>query len=241
MDNFTSTCLTRTIDGTSTVGDRYYHNLENNIVRMRPRIPLRFDFNDVSIVQMPENEATNLKRNYVRIDPNRATIRKGIYRLKRTNLSIVNTFLLYFLAMLLIFTSLINMRKTITVLQEDTSLTNQERMNFRVGFILSFVVVMILSCYVVLSLYELYRNFDKFPTTFVRNNIQYKSLLFPDGNYLSLRWFILFFSLICILLSIAEVFNLFFMEMQPALLIIIVPILMVCLLIVSFFTLSTNP
>lgn len=231
-------CLTTTIDKYSTVGDRYYHNIENNNrVLMRPRIPLRYDFNDISIIKLSPNESTRLKNFYRRIDNNRVNIPTDLYRFKRTSLSMVNTFLLYVVAIMLILISMTNMRKTINTLQEDTSLTLEERLRFRIGFILSFVVLLFLSCYLVLSIYELFRNVDKFTTTYVRDTIRYKTLRFPDGNYLSWRFIILFFVLLSMALSIAEVFNLFFMETRPSLLILFIPIVACCLLFSSLFTL----
>lgn len=233
-------CLTTTIDNYSNIGDRYYHNIDNTIVKMRPRIPLRYDFNDISIIKLPTNESNRIKRNYRYSDRNLYSLQTDLYRFKRTTLSIVNTFLLYFLVIMLMITSFINMRKTLTLLQEDTSLSRHERLLFRIGFILSFVVVFFLSCYIVLSLYELYRNLDKFPLSYIRDNVRYKTLVFPDGKYMSLRFIILFFVLVCIILSTAEVFNLFFMETQPQLLFIFIPILTCFILLVSLYVLHTN-
>lgn len=235
-------CLTSTIDRYSTIGDRYYHNIENNNnVIMRPRIPLRYDFNDVSIVKMPVDKANHIKKTYSLSDRRRRNIQTDLYRFKRTNFSLVNTFLLYLLTFMLMTASVINMKKTINILHEDPSLQEKDRLLFKVGFVLSFVVLVCLCCYLFLSLFELYRNLNKFKQTQSKNNVRYKSLLFPDGEFLSMRFIMLFFVMLTVILSIAEVFNLFFMDLEHAqILFLFVPIVFCCLLLVSIYTMNIS-
>jgi len=226
--NNSSYCLTNTIDKYSGIGNQYYHNINpaTNTVLMRPRLPLRYDFNDVEIIKIrPENDKDimSLLRHYRRLGTTIDTT--DLYRLKRTSYSIFNTFLLYVLAFILIVASLINMRKTARVIQDDYSLNTKDKLLFRVGFILSFVVLLFLVCYVSLSMFEIYRNTDIF--SHIREN---------NFRYYNTRFIVLFFVAICSLVSIAEVFNLFFMKPhKPSILFILFPVFLCIFLLVRMF------
>jgi len=236
--NNSSFCLTNTIDKYSNAGNQYYHNIPfNNTVLMRPRLPLRYDFNDVEIVKIhPEKDKgiMSLLRHYNRLGTTIDTT--NLYRLKRTSYSIFNTFLLYLLAFILIVASIINMRKTSRVIQEDYSLNTKDKLMFRVGFILSFIVLLFLVCYVSLSMFEIFRNMDNFHHFTATNNFRYKNMNFPDGNFYNLRLIVLFFVAICALVSVAEVFNLFFMKPhKPSILFILFPVFLCIFLLFRMF------
>lgn len=240
--NNSSYCLTNTIDKYSNISNQYYHNINStdNTVLMRPRLPLRYDFNDVEIVKVqPEDrEIRSLLRHYGRLGYMIDT--SNLYQLKRTTYSIINTFLLYLLAFILITASFINMKKTSSIIQEDYSLNKKDKLMFRIGFILSFIVLLLLICYVFLSMFEIYRNMDKF-SYFTANNFRYKNMNFLDGNFYNVRFIVLFFVIICILVSIAEVFNLFFMKQHnPSILFILFPIFLCIFLLVRMYVFYNN-
>ena len=228
-----SFCLTNTIDRYSDIGYRYYHNIQQqtppnpNKVIMRPRLPLRFDFNDVEIVKMdPKDPKTNnFIKHYQRFSQFQNLIKPdNLYRVKRTGYSIFNTFLLYFLSIMLIVTSVINMKKIINAMQHDTSLNLKDKMMFRLSFVFSFLVILFLSCFMGLSTFELWRNMDRF-SVFNAHNFRYKNLKIQDGNMYFLRYMILFFVSCTILFIVAETLNLFLMKPnKPSILILFVPI-----------------
>jgi hypothetical protein len=240
-----SFCLTNTIDRYTDFGYKYYHNLQqdNNRVRMRPRLPLRFDFNDVEIVKMddPNDPETRAFMNYYRrfppyrdiVNPNR------LYRLKRTGYSIFNTLLLYVLSMVLIVASVINMKKIVQAMQNDSSMGLQNKMMFRLSFVFSFVVVLFLSCFIGLSVFELYRNTDIFRTFTATNNFRYKNIRIQDGNMYYLRYMLLLFVIIGILFALAETINLFMMKPhKPLILVLLVPILFCIILLIHLYNFS---
>lgn len=231
MDNI-AYCLTTTIDNSS-IGKRYYHNIkdDNNVV-MRPRIPLRYDLNDVDIVEISREKAREL------LGPGVAT-RGDIYWLRRTGYSITNSLLLQVLSIILLTTSVINMRKIASALQEDTTLSTKNKALFRVVFVLSFIVVLFLVCFMSISIFELFRNFKRFSSV-QKNNVWYKDLLFQDGMFYSFRWIILIFVFGCLLFACAEIINLFFMEDQKQILIVFIPILMCFVLLINLYVLYFN-
>lgn len=224
-------CLTTTIDN-SDIGRKYYHNImnENNIV-MRPRIPLRYDFNDVGIVKISREKARELTGQTTNIN--------NIFWLRRSGYNVANTFLLHTLAIILIITSIINMRKVLTIIQEDDTLGSKKKVLFQAVFILSFVVILVVLCFLSISMFELSHNFKRF-ANIVKNNIWYKNLVFQDGMF-SVRWIILLFVLVCIIVACAETFNLFFMEPnQPSILILFIPIVMCIILMINMYALYFN-
>lgn len=219
-------CLTDTIDNSSTVGNRYYHNLKKNTVFMRPRLPLRYDLNDVEVVRVPLKEQTLLKKHYqLKSDVK-------LFRLKRTLLNIVNTCLLYFLIFLLVFVSLVNMKKLLQNIQKD----KKDKWLFRIAFVLSFVVVWMLLTFFVLSMFELYRN-QPF-SEYVSNGVRFKNLKYQRSPVLRIA--ILLFVLICLILSMAEILNLFFMKDNPNILILMAPITLGFLLLIQMYVFATN-
>lgn len=240
-----SFCLTNTIDRYTDFGYKYYHNLQqqNRRVRMRPRLPLRFDFNDVEIVKMdnPNDPETRAFMNYYRrFPPYRDLVNLNrLYRLKRTGYSIFNTCLLYLLSITLIVASIINMKKIVHAMQNDPSLGLKSKMMFRLSFVFSFVVVLFLLCLMGLSMFELYRNMDIFPSFTAANNIRYKNLRVQDGNTRRLRHMVLLFVIIGILFALAETFNLFVMKPdKPAILLLLVPISLCFILLLQLYNFS---
>ena len=240
-----SFCLTNTIDRYTDFGYKYYHNLQqdNRRVRMRPRLPLRFDFNDVEIIKMddPNDPETRSFMTYYRqfpqynniVNPNR------LFRLKRTGYSIFNTFLLYFLSTILIVASIINMKKIVQAMQNDPSLGLKNKMMFRLSFVFSFVVVLFLLCFMGLSMFELYRNTDLFQSFTAANNFRYKNLRIQDGNMSYLRYMVLMFVMIGVLFALAETINLFMMRShKPSILVLLVPILLCFILLIQLYNFS---
>lgn len=236
-------CLTNTIDRYTDIGYKYYHNIQQdkNYVTLRPRLPLRFDFNDVEIVKMdPKAPETRAFANHYRrfgqftnmINP------ENLYQIKRTGYSIFNTFLFYVLSLLLIVASVINMKKIVVTLQNDQALSLQDKMMFRLSFIFSFLVVLFLLCFVGLSMFELYRNQDIF-SSFIAHNFRYKNIKIQDGNILFSRAIILFFVICSLLLSLAETFNLFFMKPEKlSILILLLPIFLCFILLMHLYQFS---
>lgn len=222
-------CLTNTIDNSSTVGNRYYHNIKNNTVIMRPRLPLRYDFNDIEIVRMPLEEETLLKRHY------RLKSDTKLFRVKRTLLNIINTGFLYFLLFLLVFVSIVNMKNILQTMQGNNMSVNDKWL-FRVAFILSFIVVWMLLSYFVLSMFELYRNQDF--SEYFSNGIRFKNLKYKKSPLL--RVSILLFVLICLILSMAEILNLFFMKENPNILILFAPATLGVLFLIQMYVFATN-
>lgn len=228
-----SSCLTPIID-TSSIGTKYYyHNIKNeNHVILRPRIPLRYDFNDVDIVKISREKARELL--------GQNNVGGGdIYRVKRTGYSITNSLLLQTLSVILIITSFVNMRKVATAIQKDTTLSTKYKVLFRVVFIISFIVVFFLVCFMSISMFELFRNFKRFSSV-VKNNIWYKDIDFQDGMFYYLRWIIMIFVFGSLLFACAETINLFFMENQKQILIVFIPIVMCLVLLVNLYVLYFN-
>jgi len=236
-----SFCLTNTIDNYTDLGHKYYHNIQqqSNRVRMRPRLPLRFDFNDVEVVKMdPTSRKTQLFVNHYRefqdlkhkIDPN------NLYRLRRTGFSVFNTFLLYVLSTVLIVASVINMKKIVRTLQNDRSLSVKTKMLFRLSFVFSFIVVLFLCCFLGLSMFELYRNMDLFGSFTTANNFRYKNIKIKDGNLYYLRTMVLAVVCFGILFAAAETVNLFLMKPEkPTILVLFIPILICFLLLINLY------
>lgn len=240
-----SFCLTNTIDRYTNFGYKYYHNLQqqNHRVRMRPRIPLRFDFNDVDIVKMdnPNDPETRAFMNYYRRFPNYNNLVNPtrLYQLKRTGYSIFNTFLLYSLSLILIVASIINMKKIVRTMQNDPSLDLKRKMMFRLSFVFSFVVVLFLLCFLGLSMFELFRNMDIFPSFTAPNNFRYKNIRIQDGNMFYLRYTILLFVSIGIFLALAETLNLFIMKPhKPAILVLLMPIALCFIFLIHLYNFS---
>lgn len=240
-----SFCLTNTIDHYTDFGYKYYHNLQqdNHRVRMRPRLPLRFDFNDVEIVKMdnPNDPETRAFMNYYRRFPAYKDLinLNRLYRLKRTRYSVFNTFLLYILSLVLIVASIINMKKIVLAMQNDPSLGSKSKMMFRLSFVFSFVVVLFLLCFMGLSMFELYRNTDIFPSFTAANNFRYKNLRIPDGNMYYLRYLVLMFVILGILFALAETINLFMMKPhKPSILVLLMPILLCFILLIYLYNFS---
>lgn len=206
-------CITNTIDKYSTIGNHYYHNLQNaERVNMRPRIPMRFDFNDVEIVKMSGKDADFLRRRY------QLTTTDKLFKLSRSFYSILNTILLYLLSTVLIIISVLNMKQVVKTLQ-STNPTDKEKMRLGVAFVMSSIIVVFLTSYLSLSIFELYRNYHRFPT-YKKGNVLYKNIGFPDGKA---RTIVLLFVLVCLLLSIAETINLFVMNENKSILLILIP------------------
>lgn len=240
-----SFCLTNTIDRYTDFGYKYYHNLQqqNHRVRMRPRLPLRFDFNDVDIVKMdnPNDPETRAFMNYYRRFPNYNNVvnPSRLYQLKQTGYSIFNTFLLYSLSLILVVASIINMKKIVGAMQNDPSLDLKRKMMFRLSFVFSFVVVLFLLCYLGLSMFELFRNRDIFSSFTAPNNFRYKNIRVQDGNMFYLRYTILLFVSIGILLALAETLNLFVMKPhKPAILVLLVPISLCFIFLIHLYNFS---
>lgn len=208
-----SFCLTDTIDKT-TLGNKYYHNIiqdQNNVI-LRPRLPIRFDMNDFTVVNMnPDDTKTDrLLRRYGK-DIKKYN-KKRLFQIKRTNYNITNTFLLYSLSLILIITSIVNMKKISWAIQNDTSLNTKDKVLFRLCFIFSFLVVLFLSCFVSLSVFELYKGSGVFPV-YIANDFQYKDFRnFNDGGVFHIRHIILFFVVACIIISFMEIINLLFIK-----------------------------
>lgn len=240
-----SFCLTNTIDRYTDFGYKYYHNLQqqNRRVRMRPRLPLRYDFNDVEIVKMdnPKDPETSAFMDYYRRFPQYKDIVNPdrLYRLKRTGYSIFNTFLLYFLSLILIVASIINMKKIVRAMQNDPSMGFKSKMMFRLSFVFSFIVVLFLLCLLGLSMFELYRNTDIFPSFTAANNFRYKNLGIQDGNMRYLRSMVLLVVIIGILIALAETLNLFVMKPhKPAILVLLVPISLCFIFFIQMYNFS---
>ena len=240
-----SFCLTNTIDRYTDFGYKYYHNLQqqNHRVRMRPRLPLRFDFNDVEIVKMdnPNDPEIRAFMNYYRRFPNYNNVvnPSRLYQLKQTGYSIFNTFLLYSLSLILVVASIINMKKIVGAMQNDPSLDLKRKMMFRLSFVFSFVVVVFLLCYLGLSMFELFRNRDIFSSFTAPNNFRYKNIRVQDGNMFYLRYSILLFVIIGILLALAETLNLFVMKPhKPAILVLLVPISLCFIFLIHLYNFS---
>lgn len=206
-------CITNTIDKYSKMGNRYYHNLQNaEKVNMRPRLPMRFDFNDVEIVKMSREDADFLRRRY-----ELATTDK-LFKLSRSVYSILNTILLYLLSTVLLIISVLNMKQVVKTLQ-STNPPDTEKTRLGVAFVMSFLIVVLLTSYLSLSIFELYRNYHRFPT-YKKGNVLYKNIGFPDGKA---RTLVLLFVVVSLLLSIAETINLFMMNENKSLLWILIP------------------
>lgn len=216
-------CITNTIDKYSTIGNRYYHNLQNEErVNMRPRIPMRFDFNDVEIVKMSREDADFLRRRY------RLTTTDKLFKLSRSFYSILNTILLYLLSTVLIIISVLNMKQVVKTLQTSNP-SDQEKTRLGVAFIMSSIIVVFLTSYLSLSIFELYRNYHRFPT-YKKGNFLYKNIGFPDGKA---RTIVLLFVFVCLLLSIAETINLFMMNETKSILLILIPATVGLLIIIQ--------
>lgn len=234
-------CLTQTINKSS-LGNKYYHNIKQgqNKVLMRPRVPMRFDFNDVDFVKMdPESPETRiLLRHYddlgTRIDGN------NLFRLKRTRNNIANTFLLYLLAVALVVASIVNMKKISHALQNDATLSQKDKRMFRMGFALSFGVVLFLASVVTLSMFELHRNWRSF-SPFTKDSFRYKDIDFTDGRVGYVRPIVLSIVVVVVILAMAETLNLFFMNTsKPAILFLLSPILLCVILMVNIYSQSSS-
>lgn len=222
-----SYCLTNTIDNYSTIGNRYYHNVKGDTVIMRPRLPMRYDFNDMEIVRMTPQEEKLFRQHY-RLDD-----RRKLFHIKRTGLNIFNTLLLYFLYVLLIVVSIMNMMRIINNLHQET---DENRVWFRLAFVFSFVVVFMLFLLFCLSLFELYRNMSL--PNFFANGVRFKDL----GHQRSfiLRFIILLLVFIGLIVSMAETLNLFFMNNNPLTLLIFVPSTLSMLFLIQLYIFGTN-
>jgi hypothetical protein len=208
---------------------------------MRPRIPLRFDFNDVEMVKMnPKDPKTELLRKHYKSSGVNVNI-DNLFRVKMTWYSIINTSLLYFLSVILIVSSLVNMKKIVGALQTDPTLSLKDKMMFRLGFIFSFFIVLFLGCVLALSVFELYRNWNSF-SPFTKNNFRYKNIDFVDGNMGYIRYIILFFVAVSVLFAMAETLNLFFMKPnKPQILFLMLPIMVsLYLLFIMYFRYSNQ-
>ena len=243
MDADRTFCLTDTIDRYTQNGIKYYHNLQlgnNNNVRLRPRLPLRFDFNDAEIVKMdPNDPATRdvfqFYNRYPQARRNAMDINK-LFQVKRSVYNQANTLLWHILSLMLIVASIAHMKRIVRTMQDDHSLSTKDKMLFRLSFVFSFVLVLSLSCLMALSLFELLRNRDNLPTI-TRYNFRYKDLLIRDGNMFSLRYIVLSFVGICVLVSAAETINLFDMKPhKPSILILTVPILLCLVLLIHLLS-----
>jgi uncharacterized membrane protein (UPF0182 family) len=206
-------CLTNTIDGFSNIGQEFYHNVkDDNSVVLRPRIPLRYDFNDVSI------ERNN----------------NGVLRIVRTPLNTSNTVLSGLLVVVLIVASLLNMRRILRTLQHDTTLTPEDEELFKVGFVLSFIVVLFLVCYLMVSWFELFRNQYFFRATLVKNGFRYKDITNKKSAQV-VRAVVAGFILVGAILAVAEAINLFFMG-DKGIFWLLIPIALCFMLIVNLHT-----
>ena len=217
-------CITRTIDKYSNIGNRYYHNVQQDEVKMRPRVPMRYDFNDVEVLKVSANDADVLRRHYYKsaINPEK------LFKLSRSSYSILNTILLYLLTSVLVVICVLNMRKVVKTMQTDDPPDN-EKIRLGVAFVMSFLIVVFLTSYLSLSFFELYRNYHHFPT-YNRGNFVYKNINFRDGKA---RTVVLLFVLVCLLLSIAETINLFMVNKNTSLLLLLVPATIGLLIVVE--------
>lgn len=223
-------CLTSTIDNSTTkIGQKYYHNIkrqnQNQVVLMRPRLPLRYDFNDVDLVKIKQQQISkyNLPTQFKRFDA---------YRLKRTNYNLFNTFLLYLLSVVVIIVSIINMKKIFNTIQDvSIVLSPKDALLFRIGFVLSFISVAFLFSMVGLSIFELFRN-QPFKSVF-NEYFQYNDINIVDGNVSNLRSFVIFFTAVGVILAFVETLNMYAMEKNPKLFILFAPI-SACIVIYVF-------
>lgn len=226
-------CLTNTLDTVSPSGYRYYHNIQqdNRRIKMRPRLPIRFDVNDAEFLPMAQDQKKAFLSYYNR---NRTIQDKRLFQWRRTGFSQFNTFLMYSLSVVLIVASVGHMKRLVQATQEDRSLTHKDRVLFRITFVLSFVLSVFLLCVIALSVFELCHNSDIIPS-FTRNNIQYKNLSWiKDGRMFHLRTIILVFVGCGMLLALAETINLFIMKRnRPTLLLMFVPIFF-CIILLSY-------
>lgn len=219
-------CITKTIDKYSKIGNRYYHNLQDGgeVVKMRPRLPLRYDFNDVEVMKLSGEDADTLRRHYYKS----AIDADNIFKLSRSSYSILNTIMLYLLSTVLIVICVLNMRKIVKTIQTDDPPDN-EKLRLGVAFFMSFLIIVFLTSYISLSVFELYRNFQPFPT-FDRRGIVFKNIQFPDGKG---RMVVLVFVLICLLLSLAETINMFMVDKNTSFLLLLVPATLGLLIVVE--------
>lgn len=203
-------------------GDRFYHNVINNqqIVVSR-RIPLRYDFNDVDLSQLTVEQLHKYGIN----------VANPVPYLRRTRRSILNTFLLYTISLVLISMSYINMKRVLRALQNDKTLSSYDKSLFRAGFVISFIVILFLVSYIAISLFEMFRNRPQ--PYFLQNNHWYVNLL--DNRFARVRIGILFFIGACILFSFAETINLFLTYYNPTVLILIIPILISAFILFQIF------
>lgn len=224
-------CLTDAID-IHPSGKNFYHYHDTNRVLMRPRIPLRYDFNEVSIEEVP-NMDTQSKTGQ-RLSSQQRTDHFKIFQIKRTWHSTANTILLYTMSIILLITSFINMRKVYRALQEDNTLQAKDKNLFRVVFSLSFVVVIFILCYLSISVFELFHNVYPFSKV-IRGNIKYTKLNIKDGIF---QWGVLIFVFVCVLISSAEAINIFFMEPDnPIILFIFIPIMLFFVIFINLYVL----
>jgi len=233
-----SFCLTNTIDNFSNLGNKYYHNLNQNKTQviMRPRLPLRFDFNEIEMVKMnPKSpEVQSLLRHY------RKTNANNLYRVKRTKYSVINTILLYTLSFILIVSCVNSMQKILGTIQGDRTLTQKDKLLFRLSFVILFMIVLFIFCFIALSMFELYRNYDIFPT-FTINNFKYKNIRGQDGNRYFVRYVILCFIFIAMLVAIAEIFNLFYMRPNKlSVLFLFIPVVMCFVMFINLYFFYTQ-
>lgn len=225
-------CITRTIDKFSDIGRRYYHNIsmpDFDVVAVRPRIPVRYDFHDAEVVPLKTAGDANKLLNRSNL-----TDKEEFYHLRRTTRSKVNTFLSNLLAVVLMTASIVNMNRIVRALKEDATLTDKDRAMFRSGFVLSFIVVVFLACYLAVAWFEVYRSRLSFREIRAHG---FKYLDLTGGAWWS-RVLVGVFVVIVVCIATAETFNIFFADNQ-AIMLLLLPIVACLLLLVRAF--STTP